>query len=149
MVCLFTVYFCWPSSSQDQIWQLLGYISNDKPSSVFKVSGLKTGINDQPTCPMPQQEVSPCARVGISLTPLNQVHEQISILESSKANPTQVAHFSQKMLESFVNYAGSFAIQQAQMEPNPTENYVPLSVVRTWYENFLKKLALNPNFWKT
>lgn len=152
MVCLFTVYFSWPTLDTPK-WQLLGYIGNDKPSSVFKVSGLKKNPSDceKPTfLPTTQQVVSPVARIGISVLPVSQVHEQMAILESSKMmEPTQVANYCQKMLESFFNFAGSFAVQQSQMVPNPTESYVPLSAVRTWYDNFLKKLTLNPNFWRT
>ena len=36
------VYFCWPDPS-GPAWQLLGVLSNDKPSAVFKVAGLKNG----------------------------------------------------------------------------------------------------------
>lgn len=56
--------------------------------------------------------------------------------------------FGQKMLENFINFVSSFAVTQAQMVPNPTETFVPLSTIQTWYQNFERRLQQNPNFWK-
>ena len=30
------VYFCWPQPGGGQVWQLLGTISNTKPSAIFR-----------------------------------------------------------------------------------------------------------------
>lgn len=57
-------------------------------------------------------------------------------------------NFAQKMLESFMNYILSFTCTQANMLPNPTMTYVPLSTVQCWYTNFERRLTQNPNFWK-
>lgn len=37
------VYFSFPDPAVGQVWQLLGFITNDKPSAIFKISGLKAG----------------------------------------------------------------------------------------------------------
>ncbi|KAK7802322.1 hypothetical protein U0070_020717 [Myodes glareolus] len=37
----------------------------------------------------------------------------------------------------------------AQMTPNPSEMFIPANVVLKWYENFQRRLAQNPLFWKT
>ena len=37
------VYFSWPSPDGNVTWQYLGYICNEKPSAIFKVSGLTQG----------------------------------------------------------------------------------------------------------
>lgn len=153
MCFFFPVFFSWPSPGEDPRWQLLGYITNEKPSAVFKISGLKKKPEVQQAFQQfcsPQQVYSPIARIGISLETLTMIEQQVTIMDAAKSDtPQQIADFSQKMLESFLNYAGSFAITQSQMLPNPNENYIPLSVVRNWYDNFLRKLAYNPNFWKT
>lgn len=112
---------------------------------------MKKNPGDQPRCfQFPDQQVIlPIARIGISVESVDKVQQQISALESTKINPTQITNFSQKMLENFLNYAGSYAVQQSQMIRNPTENYVPLSVVQMWYSNFQRKLEYDPNFWRT
>lgn len=40
------VYFSFPDSIGGQVWQLLGFITNEKPSAIFKISGLKAGEYD-------------------------------------------------------------------------------------------------------
>ncbi|KAL8191187.1 UNVERIFIED_CONTAM: hypothetical protein K2H54_069201, partial [Gekko kuhli] len=57
--------------------------------------------------------------------------------------------FTQKMLDNFYNFTSSFAITQAQMTPNPSEAFIPASVVLKWYEKFQRRLTENPFFWKT
>lgn len=40
----FVVYFCWPSPDGTQSWHLVGHVTNEKPSLIFKVNNLKGKI---------------------------------------------------------------------------------------------------------
>merc|ERR1712126_279224 len=40
------VYFSWPQSEGGQTWQLLGTISDSKPSAIFRVAKLKGSSQD-------------------------------------------------------------------------------------------------------
>ncbi|BES99867.1 protein OPI10 homolog [Nesidiocoris tenuis] len=143
------VYFSWPDPNAPPNWQLLGVISNDKPSCIFKISGLKKN-NEVPTLQQSgfmafqQHKISHVAQIGISVETNDTVLTQSQLLSTEIAkNQTQFVEYAQKMLQSFLNYSTSFVIT-----PTPNEAYVPMKVVEEWYKNFERKLSLNPYFWK-
>lgn len=145
------VYFSWPDPESPPQWQLLGYLSNDKPSCVFKISNLKKNYTVDPQSGLlqfNQQNISHVAQIGISVETVAVVQEQMALIDRNTQNQNMAAEFSQKMLQNFVNYVSSFAVTQAQMTPNPNETFIPLSVLQTWYQNFERRLGINPNFWQ-
>jgi hypothetical protein len=75
--------------------------------------------------------------------------QQTPVAETTTKMMTSFAEFTTKMLENFYNYASSFSVTQAQMTPQPNETFVPLSVVQKWFENFQRKMQINPNFWRS
>lgn len=89
------------------------------------------------------------AQIGISLEPLTEITQQTPEPSALPSGPVAYVEFTQKMLQSLFNFAASYTITQQVMTPNPTETYVPLSVLQTWYTNFERKLQLDPNFWKS
>ncbi|GAB0100391.1 Protein OPI10 homolog [Sergentomyia squamirostris] len=142
------VYFSWPDPRAPPNWQFLGYISNSKPSAIFKISQLKklNEMSDNPSSNniFGAQPISHIAQIGISIEP------EASIVQQTPAtSATSYLQFGQKMLENFFNYVSSFAVTQAQMLPNPAETFVPLSTLHTWFTNFQRRLQQNPNFWKS
>lgn len=143
------VYFSWPDPAAPPNWQLLGIISNEKPSSIYKISSLKKN-QEQPTLEQSgflqfeQTKISHVAQIGISIEAIDVVQHQYQLLEAENAkNQTQFVEFAQKMLQSFLNYSLSFTIS-----PTPNESYIPVKAVEDWYKNFERKLSLNPYFWK-
>lgn len=89
--------------------------------------------------------ISHMAQIGVSIEPEGSVLQQTP---STTYDASTYYVFGKKMLENFVNFASSFTVSQSQMEPNPTETYVPLSTLTTWFNNFQRRLEQNPNFWK-
>lgn len=146
---LFTVYFSWPDPNAPPNWQFLGYISNSKPSAIFKISNLKKNheFENNNLGIFGVGKISHFAQIGVSVEPLSMIEQQIATVVATTTN--SFMEFVQKMLTSFMNYVTSFTVTQAQMTPNPTENFVPLSTLQGWYETFERRLQQNPNFWKS
>lgn len=142
------VYFSWPDTSAPPNFQYLGYISNAKPSAIFKISQLKKLHELEENNMMDvfgSQAISHTAQIGISIEPEQNV---TSLTPGFSASPATYLQFGQKILENFFNFASSFAVNQSQMVPNPMETFVPLSTLQQWYMNFQRRLEQNPNFWK-
>ncbi|CAD7088489.1 unnamed protein product [Hermetia illucens] len=141
------VYFSWPDPNAPPNWQYLGYISNNKASAIFKISQLKKlhemdAIDNQMSI-FGQQPISHIAQIGVS------IESEASVIQlTPAASTTNYLQFAQKMLENFFNFSSSFAVTQAQMVPNPSETFVPLSTLQTWFTNFQRRLEQNPNVWK-
>ncbi|XP_053695851.1 protein OPI10 homolog [Sabethes cyaneus] len=143
------VYFSWPDPNAPPTWQLLGYISNSKPSAIYKISQLKKLDEIVPQSPVnvfgTNLPISHIAQIGVSIEPEAALIQQTPATASSDT----YFQFGQKMIENFFNFVSSFSLTQSQMVPNPNETFVPLSTVQTWFTNFQRRLQQNPNFWKS
>ncbi|GAA5817649.1 hypothetical protein MFLAVUS_011200 [Mucor flavus] len=143
-----TVHLLWPNKE----WQLLGGLSNEKPSAIFRLKTKESSIHN----PM----VSTSATLGISIEPLSVVQQELSTINqpsSSSAlvkpgmNVTQVGEMAGRILENLYNYVTSFTVQNVPVNGIPlghlAENgYLPLKTFQTWYENLSRKLASNPHY---
>lgn len=159
-----SIYFGWPSNAgamglEGVSWQYLGYITNEKPSAIFKISSVKPkDLSENPfgqdfgtmdammtgvATAMPTQN----ALVGISVEPLSEIAQKTPSTDTQASTVDSFTEFSQKMLENFFNYASSFAVDRTQLKAS--ETYVPFSVLQQWYANFQRRLQTNPNFWKS
>lgn len=123
-----SVYWSWPDPHNPSKWQFLGFISNSKPSAIFKISQLKK-LHELETHETMMQfggdgEISHIAQIGISIESEQTIAQMTPA--TTQDSPATLYTFGQKMLENFVNFASSFSLTQAQMVPNPSETYVPL-----------------------
>ena len=152
------VYFSFPDpAAGGQVWQLLGFITNEKPSAIFRISGLKAGgeaggggaVAHPFGTPGVASPVVSVAQVGVSVEALEQLAQQTPVSAAAVSTVDSFVQFTQKMLDSLYNFACSFSVTQAQMTPNPGESFIPSSCILRWYENFQRRLAQNPTFWKS
>ncbi|KAL1238222.1 Protein Hikeshi [Trichinella spiralis] len=124
------VYLCYPSSDGQQAWLYLGFVSNEKPSAIFRVTKLKSMIVPQTNVPggfVGFNKSSTVVQLGISVEPLTSITS---------------------LTPSFFNYALSFSANKADIVNKADGPYVPVNVVQGWYEQFSRRLAADPNFWK-
>jgi len=61
-----------------------------------------------------------------------------------------MVEFCEKMLQSFVNHAQSYAVRFPRPD-NAMQSieYIPAAVVQDWFAIFQRRLKDNPNFWKS
>ncbi|MBN3276836.1 HIKES protein, partial [Polyodon spathula] len=160
------VYFSYPDPSGLPVWQLLGFITNEKPSAIFKITGLKSAgmIKVGPSSPghcsnpvlncliepdfcsdlaageggqhpfgmMSIPQTPSVAQVGVSIEPLEQLLQQTPVASAAVSTVDSFTQFTQKMMDSLYNFSSSFAVTQAQMTPNPSEVFIPASVILKW-----------------
>ncbi|CAF0810749.1 unnamed protein product [Brachionus calyciflorus] len=141
------VYFCYQSGGE-QRWIYLGKICNQKPSAIFKISNLKSEGNAVVMTPFGAMGGTPIshlnALIGISVEPITSIDSLTPATETQPSNVNNFMEFTQKMLENFYNYASSFA-----KDAPDGQTYVPFNSLQHWFENFKRRLEINPNFWKT
>eukprot|EP01116_Phalansterium_solitarium_P014072 TRINITY_DN31597_c0_g1_i1.p2 TRINITY_DN31597_c0_g1~~TRINITY_DN31597_c0_g1_i1.p2 ORF type:complete len:195 (-),score=78.13 TRINITY_DN31597_c0_g1_i1:184-768(-) len=141
-----SVYFQLPPSPD---WQFLGYVSNEKPSAVFKVTKAMKSLADG-TLGAP--DVS--ANLGISIESVAQVQQQVALKESiagpagAFSSPNDVVKLAKRMLDHLSNYVLSFARKvPGPYAPAPIES-IPVDAFTKWTQSFEAKIQRDPNWWK-
>lgn len=140
------VYFSLANPTGTAGWQLLGHITNQKPSAIFKIGNLSKAGEVTTNHPFGNVALNHVAQIGISVEPLQTLALQTPATNTIPTTADSFTEYSQRMLENFINYASSFSIGSAQMMS--TESYVPMRVLQSWYETFQRRLQQNPLFWK-
>eukprot|EP00056_Hartaetosiga_gracilis_P008064 m.115702 g.115702 ORF g.115702 m.115702 type:complete len:222 (-) comp12843_c0_seq2:1362-2027(-) len=163
-----SIYLCWPSSSPDgePIWKYMGFISNEKPSALFKLSNLlpKTMVpaeeegqhheqqyyneENEPDA-LPVLEQIEMAEIGIAIESFEEIEQ--STEETSDNNATTYSDlegFLSFAVESLFNFSASFSVDTESAMERPNEQWFPLSSLQRWHDRILTRLSLNPNFWR-
>lgn len=137
------------------VWVLLGHLSNQKPSAIFKISGLKKPATSSGNClfaggMMQQNQPSAGgAQIGIMVAPIPELVQQTPASAATAPTADSFAQFTTKMCANLFNYASSFAATPSQITPvGPNEQFVSISVVQKWFDNFSRRMTMNPNYWK-
>ncbi|KAH8083779.1 DUF775-domain-containing protein [Cristinia sonorae] len=133
-----TVHFFWPGKG----FQLLGMLSNDKPSAIFRLKGTFTS---QTASEQAHPMFTAAAGFGvttilwISIEPLSQISQQVSSLPSAVATRSAVAPdatvLAERIVKHLFNYISGFVTGGSVTE----ETTVPMGVIARWYGSFLAK----------
>ncbi|VDN01062.1 unnamed protein product [Thelazia callipaeda] len=150
-----SVYICWQKSGVEMNWYYLGYISNDKPSAIFRVSQLRkkdvmhTGLFTSMARSDTNKKLGN-AHIGVSVEPIANIISKNPSEETAVSQQSTLLEFLEKMVQNFVNHVLSFAVRMPRIE-NPREqvDFIPTSAIQNWYSNFSQRLQQNPEFWKS
>lgn len=129
------VHFLWPGKGS----QLLGMLSNEKPSAIFRLRGTYTAGSTAFASSADMNITSTedvTAILGISIEPLAQIQAQLASLPPSTAsklevNPTQLA---EKIVKHLYNYVSGFG------GGGGADFVVPMSTITKWHDQFMRKI---------
>ena len=156
------VYFSFPDPLAPPTWYYLGYISNQKPSAIFKITKLKQMATNGNMGDggmgfgLIQPIISHVAQIGISVEPQNTVLQLTSAdpsvnVTGSGSQLSKFEEFTNKAAENLFNYCSSFANNAMYFASNgamSNQQFVPLITINEWYQRFMRNLKQNPNFWR-
>ncbi|THH09704.1 hypothetical protein EW145_g1828 [Phellinidium pouzarii] len=147
-----TVHFHWPGKG----FQLLGALSNDKPSAIFRLRGVFSTQTSLTHAAFQVPSVSANldasfegdvnAILGISVEPLAAIQAQLATLPSALARPAASSALSEptalaeKIVKHLFNYLSSFAAGGTSSTGLSTDNYVQMRTITRWYETFISKV---------
>lgn len=126
----------------------MGYISNDKPSAIFRLRGTYTsatsktqqrfGANKIPV----DNDDNVTAILGVSIEPLEAIAAQMVTIapqaisgDMGVSRPPDPTLIAERVVKNLFNYIGGFTSGNTALE-----TLVPLSVIAKWYDKFLSKV---------
>lgn len=170
------IFFSLPDPNAPPTWHYLGYLTNERPSAIYKLSNLtqsqlRVGSQESETQTTltqtnnsngglgfnySQSPVHHVAQIGISVEPMDSVSQMIPACDTSASKISSFAEFINKTVGNLYNYCSSFSRPASELLGNPFQNsppnnaqYIPLSTLQTWYDNYTRRLSHDQNFWKS
>ncbi|CAJ0910427.1 2958_t:CDS:2 [Entrophospora sp. SA101] len=132
-----TVHFLWPGSEGG--WKLLGMLSNEKPSAIFRLL---------------------TATLGIAIEPISVVEAELATLPSSNSSNTISAtngtipnfdlinQITMNILKNLYNYVTSFATTSIPFGSDAIgagDFFLSLKSFQDWYDSYTRKVKMDPN----
>ncbi|KJH52651.1 hypothetical protein DICVIV_01112 [Dictyocaulus viviparus] len=147
-----SVYVRWPSpDTQDSGWHYLGYINNMKPSVIFKIAQLhlsETRHTDVFTGGMSFNIVG-SVQVGLMVEPLATIEGREAADGTQINQQSTLSEFAEVMMRNLVNYAESYTTRLTRPDGQGFADYIPVSALQEWYNNFRRRFEHNPYFWRS
>ncbi|GMT06648.1 hypothetical protein PENTCL1PPCAC_28822, partial [Pristionchus entomophagus] len=143
-----SVYIRWPDGNGASNWHLLGSISNEKPSVIFKVAQLKKASGSSENMFSNHMEAIShgSAQLGIQVESL-QV-ERTAAEGTAAEKQSTLMEMGWKIARWAVHHAESFAVSVPSGEGRSVD-VVPLSAMHEWLSTFGRRFQQNPNFWRS
>ncbi|KAI0342219.1 DUF775-domain-containing protein [Trametopsis cervina] len=139
-----TVHLFWPGKG----FQLLGMLSNEKPSAIFRLRGnfsAQSSSNAQAVfsgASTPIADVSPSgvtALLGLAIEPLPQIMQEVASLQQPVVPKPQLPDASilaERIVKHLFNYLSGFA----SSGPLTPDVAIPMGTIIRWYESFTSKI---------
>ncbi|KAK6746916.1 hypothetical protein RB195_000265 [Necator americanus] len=147
-----SVYVRWPSpDGQDAGWHYLGFVCNMKPSAIFKIAQLHlseirhTGVFSGGMGSGTLGSV----QVGLMVEPLMAIEGRAAAEGTQTNQQSTLAEFAETMLRNLVNHAESYATKLSRPDGQGFADYIPVSALQEWYNNFRRRFEQNPYFWRS
>jgi len=143
-----SVHFYWPGKG----FQLLGMLSNEKPSAIFRLRGTYNQTSTSTshtafsgaTTGAPNASNDVAAVLGLSIEPLPQILAQLSTLPAQVAKPGGLMQdptlLAERIVKHLFNYVAGFAGGGGRGGNVTPELSVPMNVIVKWYESFMSKV---------
>lgn len=161
------IYFSMPDPNAPPAWHYLGFLTNEKPSAIYKITNISQPQSRNELMPAnsngmgfnySQAPVLHVAQIGVSVEPLDSAAQMVPAIETPASNVNSFTEFINKTVGNLYNYCSSFSRSGNDLMGNPFQlggnssantQFVPLSTIQVWYENYTRRLSNDQNFWKT
>ncbi|KAK5967614.1 hypothetical protein GCK32_002862 [Trichostrongylus colubriformis] len=147
-----SVYVRWPSpEGQDAGWHYLGFICNGKPSVIFKIAQLhlsevrQTGVFSGGMTGGAMGSV----QIGIMVEPLSAIEGREAAEGTQTSQQSTLSEFAEALLRNLVNHAESYTTRMPRPDGQGFADYIPVSALQEWYNNFQRRFQQNPYFWRS
>ncbi|CAK5263446.1 unnamed protein product [Mycena citricolor] len=138
-----TVHFFWPGKG----FQVLGMLSNEKPSAIFRLRGTFTAQSASSSHSAfsdaaggaPDAAAQVTAILGLAIEPLADIAAQMSSMSGAVARPEPTRDptvLAERIVKHLFNYVSGFTGGNAVSPDVP----VPMGLIVKWYESFMAKV---------
>ncbi|CAJ0837748.1 6497_t:CDS:2 [Entrophospora sp. SA101] len=144
-----TVHFLWPGSEGG--WKLLGMLSNEKPSAIFRLRGFSTSKSTSTLAPNTNTPTfNPIKLIGNSTTSTDEINSSntISATNGTIPNFDLINQITMNILKNLYNYVTSFATTSIPFGSDAIgagDFFLSLKSFQDWYDSYTRKVKMDPN----
>ncbi|KHJ92513.1 hypothetical protein OESDEN_07601 [Oesophagostomum dentatum] len=88
-------------------------------------------------------------QVGLMVEPLVAIEGRAAAEGTQITQQSTLAEFAETMLRNLVNHAESYTTRLSRPDGQGYADYIPVSALQEWYNNFRRRFEQNPYFWRS